>query len=126
LYFRNNILTAPPRITPQKRLTPEFGEKELWRYDLPKPDGFQIASKVDPATHVWTMEVFLPAAFVNKRRGGAPMVPCTWRLNLARHDWDLPKTEAKRKVKFMYWSPVLPGHPHLSPYAMGWLDFVKP
>jgi len=126
VYFRNNILTASPRLTPEKRLTPEFCSSELWRYDVPKPDGFQIASKLDNQTHVWTMEVFLPASFVNRRRGGGEMTPCTWRVNLVRHDWDLPKDDPKRQVKFMYWAPVLPGHPHLSPTIMGWLEFVKP
>ena len=125
LYFRNNILTAPPRITPQNRLAPEFCDRELWRYDVPKPDEFQVASKLDARSHVWTMEIFLPASFVNKRRGGGPMESCIWRVNLARHDWDLPMGDPKRRVKFMYWAPVLPGHPHLSPTVMGWLEFKK-
>jgi len=126
LYFRNNILTAPPRITPKKRLAPEFCSSELWRYDIPKPDGFQIASKLDSRTHVWTLEMFLPVSFINRRRGRVPMEPCAWRLNLARYDWDLPRDDPKRKVTFMYWSPVLPGHPHLSPTAMGSLEFMQP
>jgi hypothetical protein len=126
LYFRNNLLTAPPRVTAKKRLTPEFCSSELWRYDLPKPDGFLVASKLEPKTNVWTVEVFLPASFVNRRGGGGPMKPCAWRVNLVRHDWDSPKSEPKRKSKFMYWAPVSPGMPHISPTAMGELKFVKP
>ena len=125
-YLRNYVLTAPPRLTPEQRLTPEFCDRDLWRYDVPKPDDMRIASKLDPVTHVWTLEAFLPASFVNRRRGGAPMTPCTWRLNLARYDWDAPKDVPDRTAKFSYWSPVLPGHPHLSPQAMGWLELKKP
>ncbi len=121
VYIRNNVLTAAPRLTPEKRLAQEFVDSELWRYDLPKPDGFQVASKMDSLTHVWSTELFLPASFVNRRRGGKAMESCTWRLNLARYDWDLPLNAPNRHSTFMYWAPVLPGHPHLSPEAMGWL-----
>lgn len=126
LYIRNYVLTAEPRITVEGRLTPEFCERDLWRYDPPKPEGLRAASKVDPATHVWTLEAFLPASFVNRRRGGAPMTPGVWRLNLARYDWDAPKDVPDRVPKFLYWSPVLPGHPHLSPLAMGSLELKGP
>jgi hypothetical protein len=126
LYFRNNILTAPPRLTAEKRLAQEFVERELWRWDLPKPEGFRVASKLDSQTHAWCVEAFLPASFVNRRRGGKAMEPCTWRINLARHDWAAPLGEPHRTPKFCYWAPVLPGHPHLSPGAMGYLEFQKP
>ncbi len=126
LYLRNNVLTAPPRLTPQKRLTQEFAESELWRYDLPKPDGMQVASKLDAQTHQWTLEAFLPASLVNRRRGGKAMEPCTWRVNLVRHDWDAPKDVPKRHSQFIYWAPVLNGMPHISPEAMGWLELKKP
>jgi len=123
-YCRNYLLTAPPRLTPEQRLTPEFCDTELWRYDMPLPGDFRIASKLDPQTHEWKLEMFLPASFVNRRHGGA-MTPCTWRINLVRHDWDLPYNAPGRQVKFMYWAPVLPGHPHLSPEQMGFLELVK-
>ncbi len=125
-FIKNYILTAPPRLTPKQRLTPEFCESDLWRYDVPTPDGLQIACKADPVTHVWTLEAFLPASFVNRRRGGGPMTPCTWRLNLCRYDWDEPKDVPDRPAKFLYWAPVLPGHPHLSPQAMGSLELKQP
>lgn len=123
-YLRNYVLTAPPRVTPEQRLTPEFCDSELWRYDIPAPAGFRISSKLDPQSHDWTLEMFLPAAFVNRRNGG-PMAPCTWRINLARYDWDLPFGAPGRKGDFTYWAPVLPGHPHLSPGQMGYLEFVQ-
>ena len=125
-FVKNYVLTAPPRLTPEQRLTPEFCDRQLWRYDVPKPDGLQTACKLDPATHVWTLEAFLPASFVNRRRGGGPLTPCTWRLNLCRYDWDAPKNVPDRPAKFFYWAPVLPGHPHLSPEAMGWLELKRP
>ncbi len=125
-YLRNYVLTEPPRLTPEQRLTPEFCDRDLWRYDVPIPDGVRIACKLDAATHVWTLEAFLPASFINRRRGGGPLTPCTWRLNLARYDWDQPKDVPDRPAKFYYWAPVLPGHPHLSPEAMGWLELKKP
>lgn len=126
VFIKNYVLTAPPQITPQGRLTPEFAISELWRWDWPVPEGFQIASRLDPKTGVWTLEMFLPAAFVNLRQGGAPMKPCTWRLNLVRHDWDGPKDAPDRHVKFLYWAPVLTGHPHLSPTLMGFLELKSP
>lgn len=126
VFIKNYLLTAAPQLTPEKRLTQEFVESEFWRYDLPKPDGFRAASKLDAQTHQWTLEVFLPASFVNRRRGGGAMQPCTWRINLVQHDWDAPGDVPNREPKFMYWAPVLPGHPHLSPRAMGWLELKKP
>jgi hypothetical protein len=123
-YLRNYLLTAPPRLTDEQRLTPEFCETDLWRYDMPLPTDVRIASKLDPQTHAWNLEMFLPAPFVHRRHGG-PMTPCTWRINLVRHDWDLPFGAPGRQVKFMYWAPVLPGHPHLSPEQMGFLELVK-
>lgn len=124
-YFKNYVLTAPPRLTPEKRLTQEFVDSELWRYDLPTPEGFRIVSNLDPQTHVWNLEMFLPKSFVNRRRGGGPMSSCAWRVNLARLDWNLPKDAPGRTVKFMYWASVLPGRPHISPEAMGYLFLKK-
>jgi len=122
-YFRNNLLTAPPRLTEEGRLTPEFCERELWRWDLPAPEGFEVASRLDAETGLWTAEIFFPAAFVNRRGGGGPMKPASWRINLVRHDWSEPKNVPERKAAFLYWAEVLPGHPHLSPTRMGWLEF---
>ncbi len=126
VFIKNYVLSAPPRLTSELRLSQEFVESDFWRYDLPTPEGFRIASQLDSKTHVWTLEAFLPNAFINRRGGSGPMKPCTWRMNLVRHDWDLSKNDPKRQVKFMYWAPVLDGHPHLSPRAMGWLEFVRP
>lgn len=127
LFFKNYVLTAAPRLTKQGRLTPEFGESDLWRYDLPEPPGFRVASKLDEQTHAWTVEMFMPSAFVNRRHGGGKtMEPCTMRLNLVRHDWTQAMDVAGRTPAFLYWAPVLPGHPHLSPEAMGYLELKKP
>ncbi|MFA7345309.1 MAG: carbohydrate-binding family 9-like protein [Terrimicrobiaceae bacterium] len=123
VFIKNYVLTAPPRLTPEGRLTPEFCVSEFWRWDWPPPEGFQIASRFDGKTGEWTMEMFLPASFVNRRRGGAPMTPCEWRLNLVRHDWDAPRDAADRKARFFYWAPILEGHPHMSPTRMGYLEF---
>lgn len=126
LYLRNHLLTAPPRLTAEMRLTQEFVERELWRYDVPIPAGLKTASVYDPKTHLWTAELFLPAAFANRRLDPTRMTATQWRINLVRHDWDRPLDVASRQGTFMYWAPVLPGHPHLSPTAMGWLTFTRP
>lgn len=125
-YFRNNVLTAPPRLTSEGRLTQEFVESDIWRYDMAPPDGFKVASHYDAKTGHWTLEMFLPASFVNYRRGGIGLEPCTWRINLARHDWDKETNASTRVCRYMYWSPVLDGHPHISPKAMGYLELAKP
>ncbi len=122
VFIKNYVLTAPPRLTREGRLTPEFGDSQFWRWDWPVPDGLRVASRLDRKTGAWTLEMFLPAAFVNRRGGGAPMKPCTWRLNLVRHDWDSPKGAPDRQVKFLYWAPVLKGCPHISPTRMGFLE----
>lgn len=126
LYLRNHILTAPPRLTAEGRLTQEFVERELWRYDLPIPPTVKTASIYDVATQTWSAELFLPASLINRRRDPSHMTAGTWRLNLVRHDWDLPLEAPNRQGTFLYWAPVLPGHPHLSPAAMGWLTFSRP
>lgn len=126
VFIKNHVLTADPRLTPEGRLDQPFVESQLWRWEIPVPDGFQIAGKFDEKTGVWTMEMFLPAAFVNRRRSGVALEPCTWRINLARHDWDKPLDVPERKGDFQYWAPVLPGHPHLSPTLMGWLELKNP
>jgi len=125
-YFKNTILTAKPRLTNEFRLEEDFVKSNLWSYVIPAPDGFRIASKVNPTTHLWTLEVFLPASFINRRLNGKPLAPTTMRFNLARHDWDLPLDSPNRKVKFYYYSPVLPGNPHISPTLMGNLVLKKP
>jgi len=125
VFIKNYVLTAPPRVTPEGRLTPEFCESEYWRYDWPVPEGFQIASQRDAKTGLWTMEMFLPVSLVNRRDGSAPMKPCTWRINVARHDWDLPMGAPKRQCQFLYWAPILEGHPHMSPTRMGYLEFIR-
>lgn len=122
-FIKCYVLTAKPRLTEERRLAQEFVESDLWRYDYPAPDGFKVASAMDAKSGDWTLEMFLPAHFINRRRGGAPMTPGTWRLNLVRHDWEQPRDAEGRKGKFLYWAPVLEGHPHLSPEAMGWLEF---
>ncbi len=125
LYLRNHLLTAPPRLTAEERLTQEFVERELWRYDVPIPAGLKSASVYDPKTHLWTAEIFLPATFANRRLDPSRMTAVRWRINLVRHDWDRPLDDPARHGTFMYWAPVLPGHPHLSPTAMGWLTFTR-
>lgn len=126
LYLRNHLLTAAPRLTAEHRLTQEFVERELWRYDLPIPAGLKSASAYDAKTRMWTAELFLPATFANRRQDPSRMSAGRWRINLVRHDWDRPLTATERQGTFIYWAPVLPGHPHLSPTAMGWLNFTSP
>ncbi|MEZ0299965.1 MAG: carbohydrate-binding family 9-like protein [Candidatus Methylacidiphilales bacterium] len=128
IYIRNNLLTAEPRLTEEGRLTQEFVERELWRCVLPAPDSFHVASRYDKASGAWSLELFLPKAFISRRKGGA-MSPCTWRVNLVRHDWDKPSApiaaNPERHGEMMYWAPVLRGHPHLSPTRMGFLELKK-
>lgn len=126
LYLRNHLLTAQPRLTEEQRLTPEFADRELWRYDVPIPAGLRSASRYDPKTQLWTAELFLPSTFANRRQDPSRMTARQWRINLARHDWDRPPDAPARQGTFMYWAPVLPGHPHMSPTAMGWLTFTRP
>lgn len=124
LYLRNHVLTAEPRITPEGRLTPEFCDRELWRYSPPTPEAMRVASRLDRTTGVWIAELFLPAAFVQRRGGGGPMKPGTWRINLVRHDWSQPLATPGRALAscaMMYWAPVQPGHPHISPTRMGYM-----
>lgn len=125
LFLKNYVFTAPPRLTPQGRLAQEYCDSEMWRYEMPIPPGLKATSVLNRQTHRWTVEIFLPAEMVNRRRGGAPMVPCTWRINLVRHDWTQPPEVTTRSSNFMYWAPVLPGHPHLSPKLMGYLTLRK-
>lgn len=125
IYIKNYLLTATPRLTGELRLTQEFLESELWRYDMPKPDGMEVASRYDPKNGEWTLELFLPVSFINRRQNGAPLKAGTWRINLARHDWDRPPNGPTRPPPFMYWAPVLPGHAHVSPTLMGWLELKK-
>jgi hypothetical protein len=124
-YIKNHVVTTPLRLTPEGRLTQEYVLSELWRYAIPQPESSQVASVRDPHTGQWTVELFLPASFVHRRAGGGPMTPCTWRVNFARHDWTQPIASADRKPRFLYWAPVLPGHPHLSPTLMGYLKLKK-
>ncbi len=93
VFVKTHILTAEPRLTGEGRLTPEFGASELWRYVIPAPEGFLSASRLNRETGEWTVEMFLPASFVNRREGGAPLTPRTWRIHLVRNNWDLAKSE---------------------------------
>lgn len=122
VFVKNHILTAEPRLTEEGRLTPEFGASELWRYVIPPPEGFLSASRLDRETGEWTVEMFLPASFVNHRDGGAPLSPRTWRIHLVRNNWDLPKGGAGRQLVSISWAPVLEKHAHISPTRMGWLE----
>lgn len=121
VFIKNYLTTAEPRLTPEGRLTPEFCNSEYWRYDWPVPEKLRIASQRENENGLWTLEMFLPAEFVNRRHGGAPMAPRTWRLQLVRHDWDRPVDAKDRKCLFQYWAPILEGHPHMSPTLMGYL-----
>lgn len=126
VFIKTYVLTARPRLTPEGRLTPEFCESEYWRYDWPVPKDFRIGSQFDKKTGAWTLEMFLPSSLVNRRHAGRPMKPAKWRLNLVRHDWDLPKDAPGRKAKYYYWAPILEGHPHMSPTLMGYLGLKGP
>ncbi len=125
-YFRNHVLTAPPRLTAEQRITEEFRVSELWRYDVDPPEGSKIVCNLDRQAGLWTVEMFLPSSFVNRRRGGADLEPGIVRMNLARNDWSLAKEEPNREPRYQYWASVLPGHAHLSPLAMGYLELKKP
>jgi hypothetical protein len=125
VFIKNYVLPVAPRLTEKGRLTQEYVESDLWRYDYPVPDGMKVESRYDKATGQWELEMFLPAAFVNRRGHGGPLGEKTWRINLVRHDWDKPLNAEGRKAEFLYWAAVLPGHPHLSPTLMGHLKFVR-
>lgn len=124
VFIKNYVLPMPPRLTDKGRLTQEYVESDLWRYDYPIPEGMKVESRFDKTSGRWELEMFLPAAFVNRRGHGTPLGERSWRVNLVRHDWDKPLGEADRKAQFLYWAPVLPGHPHLSPTLMGRVDLV--
>lgn len=124
-FVMNYVLTAPPRLSAKNRFSREFIARDLWRYPIPVPPDVRIASRIDPETHLWTLEAFLPASFVNRRRG-KPLEPGVWRANFVRHDWATPKGTPHRKPpRFLYWAPVFEGSPHLSPTMMGYLVLKK-
>jgi len=125
LFLFNHVLTVEPRLTPEGRLAQEFVESELWRYGLSVPKAFQHTSRLDQKTGEWTLEVFLPAGFVNRRSGGGSLQPATWRIHLVRNDWDKPKGDSDRKVVSSSWAPVLEFHAHISPTRMGSLELKE-
>lgn len=125
VFVKTHILTAEPRLTEEGRLTPEFVGSELWRYVIPAPEGFLSASRLNRETGEWTVELFLPASFVNRREGGVPLTPRTWRIHLVRNNWDLPKGEDGRQLVSTSWAPVLDKHAHISPTRMGYLDLKQ-
>lgn len=125
VFVKTHILTAEPRLTEEGRLTPDFVRSELWRYEIPPPEGFLSASRLDRQTGEWTAEMFLPASFVNRRDDGAPLTPRTWRIHLVRNNWDLPKGEEGRQLVSISWAPVLEKHAHISPTRMGYLELKK-
>ncbi len=125
VFVKTHILTAEPRLTEEGRLTPEFGASELWRYVIPPPEGFLSASRLNRETGEWTVEMFLPASFVNRRENGAPLTPRTWRIHLVRNNWDLPKGGEGRQLVSISWAPVLEKHAHISPTRMGYLELKK-
>ena len=124
VFIKVYVLTGEPELRPEGWFTADFAGRCMWRYDLPPPEGLKIASKRDANSGRWTLELFIPAEMAAKRQGGV-MQPGVWRVNIARHDWDKPLGAADRKCKFMYWSPVLDGHPHQSPTLMGYLELKK-
>ncbi|GAT32319.1 carbohydrate family 9 binding domain-like [Terrimicrobium sacchariphilum] len=126
VFVKTHILTAEPRLTEEGRLTPEFGASELWRYVIPPPEGFLSASRLNRETGEWTVEMFLPASFVNRRDDGAPLTPRTLRIHLVRNNWDLAKGEEGRQLVSISWAPVLEKHAHISPTRMGYLELKKP
>lgn len=125
-FAKNYVLTARPRLTKEGRLTQPFVESELWRYEIPLPTNAQLDSRVDRPSGKWTLEMFLPADWVNRREGGTPLRPGVWRINLVRHDWTQALGTPDRPRDFQYWAPVLPGNPHISPTLMGYLKLMKP
>ena len=124
-FFKNYVLTAPPALTKTNRLTKEFCDSQLWRYDIPAPEGFVVKSRVAEDGKSWITELFLPAKFVNRRRGGAPLeAGLILYMNLARYDWSEPMDTPKRKGQFYYWVSVEAGCPHISPTRMGAVRLV--
>lgn len=122
VFLKNHILTAEPRLTPEGRLEQPFVESELWRYVIPRPEGMLSASRIDPKTGEWVVELFLPAVLVNSRAGGEPLTPRSWRIHLVRNEWDKARGLPDRTLVSTSWAPVLEKHAHISPTRMGWLD----
>jgi len=116
LFFKNFLLTAAPVAEADGVLARDFRSREWWGYPLPVPPEIETASHRDPESGLWRVEVRLPAALLNRRRGGGRLRPGALRVNFVRHDW-----RNAREADFFYWSPVRPGHPHLSPSRMGFL-----
>ncbi|GAT35433.1 hypothetical protein TSACC_3499 [Terrimicrobium sacchariphilum] len=115
-YAKNHLLTAPPEVDETHVLRKEFWCREWWPQPIILPADVRASSRYDPMSGWWTAEIFLPAGFVNKRRGGCPLSAGVIRLNLVRHDW-----KNATDADFLYWAPVKSGHPHLSPTVMGTL-----
>ncbi|MDR1191246.1 MAG: carbohydrate-binding family 9-like protein [Verrucomicrobiales bacterium] len=121
VFVKCYVLTEAPRLNAEGWLTRDFIDRCLWRYDVPAPESLRVASRLDAQSGRWTLELFVPAELVNRRFGGA-LQPRAWRVNITRHDWDLPPAVAQRRGRFLYWAPVYAGHPHLSPTLMGYLE----
>lgn len=125
-YLRNALLTAPLRLTPEGRIAQDYVDSELWRYQVPPPEGFKAAAAIDAKSQTWSASLFIPAAFLNRRKGSGSLQPTTWRMNLAWNNWNRPYGATGRDVNMMCWAEVLPGHAHISPTLMGWLHLTKP
>ncbi len=125
VFLKNHILTAEPRLTPDGRLEQPFVESELWRYVIPRPGGMLSASRLDPNTGEWTVEMFLPAALVNSRDGGVPLSPGSWLIHLVRNEWDKARGVPDRTIVSTSWAPVLEKHAHISPTRMGSLELKE-
>jgi len=120
LFFKNFLLSAPPVTEADGVLDPAFRAAECWSFPLPVPPEIEATSRRDPQSGLWRVEVRLPASLLHRRRPGKPLTPGTLRANFVRHDW-----RNAREVSFLYWSPVRPGHPHLSPGRMGALHLKE-
>jgi hypothetical protein len=122
VFLKNHLLTAEPVLTSEGRLEQAFVQSELWRYVIPPPEGMQSASRLNPETGEWTVEMFLPAALVNSRNNGAPLASVSWRIHLVRNEWDKARGLPDRELVSTSWAPVLEKHAHISPTRMGWLE----
>ncbi len=125
VYCHIHILTDEPSVTGKGRLTPEFMSRHYWAYPSPHADGIQVACRYDSAAGLWSAEGFFPVSFINRRQGAKPLNSgMVLRANFARYDWNAPLHDLARRSVFVYWSPVAPGCPHISPTRMGYLELV--
>lgn len=115
-----SIATAPLDITPKGHVPYTQADREIWflrEWNYPG-----IRSETTATPEGWVATLSLPAAPLLKHLGATELRPMRLRANFIRFEHGPTSPDAV----FLAWSPVLHGHPHISPAAMGELELLPP